>query len=306
MPEEEKEQNKKRSWGFLLTFFAFTAACIVFGVLCIDCANMEFIQAHKGLMIAFAVIFLCALCGVCVWFTLAGKDTLVKTAFSAYILLLFCLVLIFVFEKTGFFEVVNSAESLQAYLEQAGGWMPILYIILQYLQVILLPIPSVVSTVTGVALFGPLKTILFSLIGILPASATAFLIGRKFGNRAVAWIIGEDTLNKWQEKLKGKDNLLLTMMFILPLFPDDVLCFVAGLSSMSTTYFFIVISISRLLVITGTCYSFEFIPLNTWWGLLLWAVFIAAIITVFVLVYRNMDKIQAWVKEWKERKKKDE
>ncbi len=297
--EIEEIEKVKPDWLFLLLFFVFTAASIVFSILCICYANVAFIQEHRAWMITTAVLLLSAICGVSVWFVLSKKDTLVRTALSAYILLLLCLVLLFVFEKTGFFEVVGSAESLQAYLEKAGVWMPIVYILLQYLQVVLLPIPSVVSTVAGVALFGPFKTVLYSLLGILPASITAFYVGRKLGNKAVAWIVGEDTLNKWQEKLKGKDNLLLTMMFILPMFPDDVLCFIAGLSSMSTKYFLFIITLSRLLVVTGTCYSFEFIPLNTWWGLLIWAVFIVAIVTVFILAYKNLDKIQEWLKRFK-------
>lgn len=304
--EEKKTGTARRSWLFLLTFFALTAVCIVFAILCIYETDIPFMQAHRGWMIALAVAVLCAFCGISVWFTLAGKESLEKTAFSAYLLILFALVLLFALQKTGFFEVVSSAENLQAYLERAGVWMPLVYILLQYLQVVLLPIPSVVSTVAGVALFGPFKTMLFSLAGILPASVTAFLIGRKLGSKAVAWMIGEDTLRKWQEKLKGKDNLLLSMMFVLPMFPDDALCFIAGLSSMSTKYFLIIITISRLLVVSGTCYSFEFIPLNTWWGLLIWAVFVAAIVTVFVLAYKNLDKIQAWIQDFKNRKHKGE
>lgn len=300
--KEKKEEYRKRSWPFLLVFFAFTVACIVFGILCIDKTQVAFVQNYKALCIALAITLLCALCGICVWLVIAGKDTLVKTFLSVYILLLFCLILIYIFQRTGFFEVVGSAESLQAYIERAGAWMPIVYILLQYLQVVLLPIPSVVSTVAGVALFGPFWTMIYSLLGIVPASATAFFIGRKFGNKAVAWIIGEETLNKWQKKLKGKDNLLLTMMFILPVFPDDVLCFIAGLSSMSTKYFLIMILISRILAVAGTCYSFEFIPLNTWWGLLIWGIFLAAIATAFVLVYKNMDKIQKWLTEKKAKK----
>lgn len=303
---EKKSGVARRSWLILLIDFVLTAGCIVFAILCICATDISFIQKYRGWMIALSVLLLCVLFGVCVWLTLTGKEFLERTIFSLYLLLLVVLVLLFVLQKTGFFEVVSSAEKLQAYLERAGVWMPLAYILLQYLQVVLLPIPSVVSTVAGVALFGPFMATLYSLLGILPASVTAFMIGRKLGNKAVAWMIGQDTLEKWQEKLKGKDNLLLSMMFILPMFPDDVLCFVAGLSSMSTKYFLIIISISRLLVVTGTCYSFELIPFDTWWGILIWGIFAAAIVTIFVLAYKNLDKIQEWIKKYKERKHKGE
>ena len=114
------------------------------------------------------------------------------------------------------------------------------------------------------------------------------------GYKAVAWMVGKDDLDKWQKKIKGKDNFILTAMFILPLFPDDILCFVAGLSSMSWQYFVVMIVISRLIGIAGTCYSVNFIPFNTWWGILIWGILIAALVVAFVFLYKNMDAINNW------------
>ena len=249
-----------------------------------------------------AAILLTLSCGMSILFVLKGKDGLAKASISVYVFLLFCLTLIFIFQKTGFFKLVNSTEGLQNYLEKSGAWMPILYIVLQYLQVIILPIPTVVSTVAGLALFGPFQTLIFSFIGITLGSITAFFIGRKFGYKAVVWIVGAETLDKWQKKLKGKDNLILTIMFVLPLFPDDVLCFIAGLSSMTNRYFLVMIVLTRLIGIAGTCYSFDFIPFNTWWGILIWVIFISAVVFAFVFVYKNMDKIQRYFKRIRRKK----
>ena len=298
-----KKENGN-NWIWMLVFFALTAASIVFSILCISNSYIAFIQKYRALWIVLSVILLCGCCAAAIWSVLIGKNTLAKALLSVYVFLLFCLVLIFIFQKTGFFKLINSSEGLQNYLERAGIWMPILYIVLQYLQVILLPIPTVVSTVAGLALFGPFKTMLYSFIGIVLGSVTAFFIGRKLGYKAVVWIVGEETLTKWQKKLKGKDNLVLTLMFLLPLFPDDVLCFVAGLSSMSNRYFLIMMLITRIVGIAGTCYSFDFIPFNTWWGLLIWGIFISFIIVAFILVYKNIDKIQNFFKRIRRKKNK--
>ncbi len=295
------EQNGK--WQLLLTCFVLTAAGIVFSILCLSNSRLAFVVKYRALWIALSVSLLSILCAVSVCLTLFRKSILVKSIISAYLFLLFCLVLIFIFQKTGFFTLIASSEGLQQYLEKSGAWMPILYILLQYLQVILLPIPSIVSTVAGLALFGAFKTMIFSLIGILLGSITAFFIGRRLGYKAVSWIVGEDTLRKWRKKLKGKDNLILTIMFILPLFPDDVLCFVAGLSSMSNRYFLAMIVFARVIGIAGTCYSFDFIPWNTWWGLLIWAALILGVITVFILVYKKMDSLQAFYKKLRKNQK---
>jgi uncharacterized membrane protein YdjX (TVP38/TMEM64 family) len=232
-----------------------------------------------------------------VWASIRDKEKIVKVGLGIYILLATCFVLVYLLQITGFFAVFNDAERLQAYLESAGAWMPIAYIALQFLQVIILPIPGIVSTAVGVAIFGAFWTAAYSVLGIVLGSFAAFYIGRKWGNKAVAWLVGEETLVKWRKKLKGKDNLLLSLMFILPLFPDDILCFIAGLSTMSNRYFAIMMICTRILSIFATCYSVDFIPFNTWWGIVIWIILFAGIIVGFLLFYKYADNLQKWAQK---------
>ncbi len=227
-------------------------------------------------------------------FYLRGKETLYKFCVIAYVLLIFCAVILYVLLKTGFMEIAQDKESLENYLKRAGVWMGALFVLLQFLQVVILPIPSTVTVVAGAALFGPLVGSLLSLLGIVLGSLTAFLVGRYAGYRVVAWMIGRETLDKWLKKIKGKDKLLLTAMFLLPVFPDDVLCFVAGFSSMSLWFFLAVIVISRVLAIFTTSYSISLIPFNTLWGILTWVALGILIIVLFVVLYRKSDAILAW------------
>ena len=300
--------NERKNSGVLpliLTFLTLTIASIVFAILCIYGTKIAFLASNPLLFSLLASGLLTAFCVLSIWFVVSGKEVWYKGALSAFILALFALVVLFILQQTGFFSVIQNENSLQEYLASKGAWMPVVYTVLQYLQVVILPIPSVVSTVAGVALFGPFQTMIYSLIGVLLGSFTGFFIGRKLGNKAVSWMIGEDTMNKWQNKIKGKDYLLLTLMFILPVFPDDVLCFVAGLSTMTWGYFSVMIVVSRILQISVTCYSIDLIPFTTWWGLLIWIVFFAILLVGFLIVYKNIDGIQAWIsKRFKKNKKK--
>lgn len=302
--QEEKNKAVKRVLTYLLLFLALTLACVVFAVLCIYSSKNEFfIKGALWLSIISSVLLL-AVFGVCVWLVITQKEAWYKSILSVYVFILFSLIVCFILQKTGFFAITQDTESLQNYLQTKGAWMPVVYMILQYLQVVILPIPSAVSTAAGVALFGALKTFFYSLGGILLGTFTAFFIGRKLGYRAVAWMIGEDTLKKWQKKIKGKDSLLLTLMFVLPFFPDDVLCFVAGLSSMTTAYFSVMIILSRVFSIATTCFFLNIIPLNTWWGLAVWAAIIVVVGVLFIVLYKKTNDIQAWV-ERKFSKEKD-
>lgn len=297
--------GKKVSW-LTVAFLLLSVICIVFGVLCLRNANIPFIKQYATLLSILGGVLIIAWFCASVWLTYQGKETLTKSSLSLYLLLTFVLIVLFVLQKTNFFEVVKDAEHLEQWLQKAGVWMPFAYIILQYLQVVILPIPSFVSTAAGVALFGTLPAILFSLIGILFGSFTAFYIGRKLGSKAVAWLIGKETMTTWQQKIKGKDNFFLTVMFLLPFFPDDVLCFIAGLSTMSDKYFLIMILITRLTTVTATSYTLQWIPLTEWWGLLIWGILILIVALTVVIVYKNLDKIQDYFTNRAQTRKKRE
>lgn len=232
--------------------------------------------------------------GLDLFFFLRGKEIAYKSCIILYVLLLFVAVIAFVLLQTGFLDIVSDSELLEQYLRDAGPWMIPLFIALQFLQVILLPIPSTVTVAAGTALFGPLLGSFYSLAGILLGSVTAFLVGRHAGYQVVSWLVGEDTLKSCLKRIKGKDKLFLTFMFLLPVFPDDVLCFVAGLTTMSLLFFVVVIVISRVLSIFATSYLIALIPFTTWWGILIWICLAVAIAALFVLLYKKMDAIQNW------------
>jgi len=234
------------------------------------------------------------------------REVVYKTCIITYVFLLFSAMTVYILLTSGFFAVVNDEEALEEFLKGAGTWMSILFIVLQFLQVVVLPIPSTVTVVAGSALFGPFWGSVFSLIGIFLGSLTAFFIGRYAGYRVVAWLVGRDTLDKWQKKLKGKDKLLISAMFLLPVFPDDVLCFVAGLSSMSLGLFTSVILISRILAIFMTSYSVSLIPFDTWWGILIWVLFAIAVTVLFVWLYRDSEKIENWINRKLHRESRNE
>ncbi len=280
-----KRKDERGVLLFLLVFFFLALFTLVMGTLCLQVTNNIIFSVLFGAANTLAYI-------VCAYFVLTGKEKLIKSFLTVYILVAVLLSIYFLLQKTGFFAVIKSEDALQEYLKKTGTWMPIFYVLLQFLQVIVLPIPSALSTFAGVALFGAFWTMIYSLLGILSGSFVAFLIGRKLGDRAVSWIVGRDNLKKWQKKLKGKDNLLLTVMFVLPLFPDDVLCFIAGLSSMTLKYFLTVVFFARFIGIAATCYSLDFIPFNTWWGILLWIGLALFMIFAFIFIYKNMEKIQ--------------
>ncbi len=197
---------------------------------------------------------------------------------------------------TGIITKINSIDALRDYIAGFGNMAVFLFILFCFLQVVVLPVPGSIAVAAGVALFGPLKCAIFSFIGIVTGSIVAFAIGRWVGYKAVKWIVGKEALDKWLQKLKNKDYLILSIMFLLPMFPDDILCFVAGLSSMTWGYFLVMIVVTRAISVASTSFSFGLIPFNTWWGILIWIVIAVLIGISFWLVCKYSDKIDNFIK----------
>lgn len=273
------------------------AACVLI-VLGLLCDSLDIINDHRTLFISLVMglMFIIMLCSLI--FYIFDFKTLYRLA----VCLIICLILIggifLAISATGFIKEMTGVEDLQNFIENSGGYgvTVCVFIVFQFLQVVVLPIPSTVTVMAGTAMFGPWLCSLYSFIGIFLGSVVAFSIGRWLGYRVVCWIVGKEELDKWLKKIRGKDYLILSIMFLLPLFPDDVLCFIAGLSSMTWPYFIIMIFVTRALSITLSSLSFDSIPFTTWWGILCWALIVAAVVALFYLVIKYSDKIDWFIK----------
>lgn len=293
----KKQQESKSILAYFLFFLLCAALNVVFSCLCVYTSTQKFIANNKTLFCTVLLLLWNTVYGISIHFLHKNNKRVLRALVIGYAFFSLLFIFIYVGQKTQFFTWIKTPEKLEEFIKRAGWWMPVIFICLQYLQVTVLPIPSIVSTLVGVALFGAWQATVYSFIGIFIGSLTAFFLGRRLGKKAVAWVLGKEELSKWQVKLKGKDKLLLTAMFLLPMFPDDVLCFVAGLSTMSNCYFIIMIAITRLISIVASCYSFEFIPFNTWWGISIWGVLFVLLIAICVIFYKNADKINDKIKK---------
>ena len=188
---------------------------------------------------------------------------------------------------------IFSKESIQKYIESAGIFAPLVYILISFLQVSFIPVPSTLTIVIGSYLFGGWLAFIYSYIGILLGSIFAFYLGRKFGRKFVSWIIGDELkLDQYIEKLKGKETIAIFFMFLFPFFPDDLLCSIAGLLPIKCKTFIIMQVISRITTIGGNILvlSGEIIPFSGW-GIPVLILLGVLSIVIFILSIKNSEKI---------------
>ena len=280
----------------ILAAVLFGAVAFVFTAYGLAYRSLPFIDRNFILLLSLVSGALGASVLAYIVFYILNKQAIYRLIFCMLIFLCLAGAVFFAICATGVIKKIGSINALRDYIAEFGSMAVILYILFCFLQVLILPVPGSVTVAAGVALFGPLKCSIFSFIGITLGSVAAFAVGRWIGEKAVQWIVGKDTLKKWLKKLKGKDYLILSIMFLLPMFPDDVLCFVAGLSSMTWPYFLIMIFITRATSILATSYSLGLIPFTTWWGILIWVVIGALIGVAFWLVCKYSSQIDYFIK----------
>ena len=298
----EKQQGRTSIWKQLLVLFFLGGILFSLQILVLSRLSVPIVQRYNTAIVFLSCLLLSLVMISAVLFLIKGKQSVYRTLLSGLLLWLFFLLVLGIAEWTDFITVLQSQELYRDFLIKTGAYMPYIFISLQVLQVLFLPIPGVLSILAGIQLFGAFLAALYSFAGIVLGSLIAFLVGRKWGSKAVSWIVGKDALSTWQSRIKGKDNLLLTAMFVLPFFPDDVLCFVAGVSTISTKYFVVMMLLSRAVSIFSTVYSISLIPFNTWWGLAIWVCIFVVIFVLFILLYKNLDRVGELLDKKRKRK----
>ena len=218
----------------LLDVFIALIGClgVVFTVLYVDTFESGIWLEYSSVITAVSVSLISILTVLTITFSSNSKGFIYKLFMLVVVCLSVIVVALYFLKTTGFLSKVDSVDKFREYISSFGNQAIWWFTIIQFLQVVVLPIPAFITVGAGVLLFGPLKGAIFSCIGIILGSVVAFYIGRIFGIKVAKWLVGEDSLKKGLRIIKGKDKIILTFMFLFPFFPDDILCFVAGITTL--------------------------------------------------------------------------
>lgn len=275
----------ERISGAAAIFLLTSGACIL--IYFLDVCNVGEIKTAVFYCAAAALSF-AGFYGVFINVEMAFKASLIGfitaiIVFAGYLIAL----------RNGWLDTFSDKEAMQKFISEYDGYAIAVFVMVQFLQVTVLPLPSTITTLAGIAVFGVWKTVLYSSIGIIAGSMFAFFLGRTFGVKLIIWICGSKMFAKYRQFVEGKDVLLLYAMFLLPFFPDDLLCLIAGLGTMSYRSFFAMMLITRplgALWVAGVFKGAVSVPFRGW-GLAVWAVIILCTATIFVLLYKYGDEI---------------
>jgi len=191
-------------------------------------------------------------------------------------------------------EAFQGRDQLRAYVETWGALAPAGFVFIQALQVVVAPIPGEFTGAVGGFIFGTFWNTVYSTVGLTVGSVLAFLASRLVGLPLVQLVVSRDFLQKFDFLAERRAGALAFVLFIIPGFPKDFLCFVLGLSPMSFLTFLIACTIGRIpgTVMLGFCGCAVY---DKDWTLLIAVSIIAVSLIAAAYLYR--ERIELWLRK---------
>jgi uncharacterized membrane protein YdjX (TVP38/TMEM64 family) len=134
---------------------------------------------------------------------------------------------------------------VKAFLDSLGPLSFIGFILLQMLQVVAAPIPGEVTGFIGGYLYGPALGVFLSTVGLTAGSVIAFSLSRIFGRPFIDNFAKPSTIERYSYLLHHKGAFLVFLLFLIPGFPKDFLCYILGLGHLSTKEFLVISTVGR-------------------------------------------------------------
>lgn len=205
----------------------------------------------------------------------------------------------FILYKTGMISFFLNKERITVFLHSLGPLSFIGFIILQAAQVIISPIPGEVTGLIGGFLYGKVLGTIISTIGLTIGSMVAFSLSRYFGRPFADKFVKKETMERYDYLLHHKGAFLVFLLFLIPGFPKDLLCYILGLGHLSTREFLIISTLGRFMGTVLLTFGGDYIRHQQYYRFSI-LVGIAIVFILLSMVYR--DRIEKFFKKFRSAK----
>ena len=159
-------------------------------------------------------------------------------------------------------------EKLANFIKSFHPYDEFVFILFQILQVVFAPIPGEVTGLIGGYLYGPVLGTMYSTIGLTIGSWLAFILARFLGLPFVEKAVNPEMLKKYDYVMEHHGAIVSFVLFLIPGFPKDYLCYIMGLSHMKLWIFLIISTVGRLFGTILLSMSGSYVRSNHYVGLL--------------------------------------
>ncbi len=143
-------------------------------------------------------------------------------------------------------SLVGDQEAVSAYLKGFGLLGPLVLAIVQLIQILVAVIPGHVFLIAAGYVYGFPLGLLLNVVYIVAASQFSFSLARWAGRPFISRLVSNEQLEKWYAIGEKQGFTFFTIAFVLPVFPTDLMNFVAGLSGISPRKFLAANFLGRL------------------------------------------------------------
>lgn len=187
---------------------------------------------------------------------------------------------------SGLLEMLLDRERLLGFIDDHLAYAAFIFIGLQALQVVAAPVPGEVTGFVGGLLFDPWWGIALSTVGLAIGSWVAFMLARLMGRPLVENLVRAETIRRYDYVMRHKGLFLAFLMFLIPGFPKDILCYLLGLGHMRVRDFLAVSITGRLLGTVLLTLGGSYVRAERWTALFV-VIGIGLGIVLAVMVYRR-------------------
>lgn len=183
-------------------------------------------------------------------------------------------------ELAGLWAWFSSLEAITTSMHQAGWWGPVILFILFVLQVFLAFIPGQALMVACGYLYGFWAGFLLSWLSLVIGGEIAYVLARKYGRTFAERWIAPEVLSRWDSAAQGQGIGFFAIMLVMPLVPNDAMCYVAGLGNITHRRFTVANLLGRGLACILTSAAGVLGGSLPWQG---WAILVALFVLVGVI-----------------------
>ena len=186
----------------------------------------------------------------------------------------------------------------KGWVEKSTGWVLWLVLwILFFLQTNLIQIPAVsllqISVHSGIEVLS-WQYILLVMSAYMGGCILSYWLGRWFGTKAIKWVSGsEEDFDKWSKFINEKGKIWYLLSVLLPVFPDDILCIIAGSLKMDFGFYTLANLIGRSIGLITMLVVLKYIGIASSsipFMLIVWCVGLVAEIITLIVLNKNTKK----------------
>ncbi len=137
-------------------------------------------------------------------------------------------------------------KRLKLFIASFGPYAGPVFVLVQCLQVVIAPIPGEITGFVGGLLFGVARGTVLSTIGLTIGSLIAFGIARLLGAAFVHKVVKQEYIDKFDYFITHRGLYITWILFILPGFPKDSLCYFLGVTRLRYLDFILMNLLGRL------------------------------------------------------------